>query len=195
MRTLILATASAIALGLAGAGAIDAADYGTTTPAPGAPSATTPTTGTAQSPTTQPGTAAQSGAASQPGTSSMSGNAQFNSPAMAGTEPSNAGSDRITSKEIRQAQEKLRSEGLYRGRSDGLMGPETQQALRRYQHRNGLPETATLDQGTMNSLLGGGGGQGSSMPPSGTNGAAPASGAGTTGNGSWNGGNPSNPAK
>lgn len=87
-----------------------------------------------------------------------------------------------TPSEIRQAQEKLHSEGLYQGKIDGRMGPETQQALREYQQKNGLQATAQLDQETMNHLLGPGAGQGSSMPSTST----PSSNAGTAGSGAGN---------
>ncbi|MGH7114136.1 MAG: peptidoglycan-binding domain-containing protein [Stellaceae bacterium] len=100
-----------------------------------------------------------------------------------------------TPSEVRQAQEKLHSEGLYQGRIDGHMGPETQQALRAYQQKNGLQATAKLDQETMNSLLGAGAGagQGSSMPST----PSPSSGAGTAGSGAsnWNSTNPTNSTK
>jgi peptidoglycan hydrolase-like protein with peptidoglycan-binding domain len=69
--------------------------------------------------------------------------------------------------EIRQAQGQLRDQGLYHGRIDGVLGPETKQALQQFQQKNGLPATATLDQQTMDKLLGNTGvGLGSSMPPS-----------------------------
>jgi hypothetical protein len=43
---------------------------------------------------------------------------------------------------------------------------QTKQALQQFQQKNGLPVTATLDQQTMDKLLGNAGvGQGSSMPP------------------------------
>ena len=73
------------------------------------------------------------------------------------------------------------------------MGPETSQALRRYQQKNGLQTTARLDQDTLSSVLGAGVGQGSSMPGP----TAPSSGAGTNASGanSWNHINPANGAK
>jgi peptidoglycan hydrolase-like protein with peptidoglycan-binding domain len=67
--------------------------------------------------------------------------------------------------EIQQAQEQLRDQGLYRGNIDGLLGPETKQALEQFQQKNGLRVTAALDQQTMDRLLGNpAAGQGSSMP-------------------------------
>jgi peptidoglycan hydrolase-like protein with peptidoglycan-binding domain len=61
--------------------------------------------------------------------------------------------------EIQQAQQQLKSQGLYRGTADGVMGPETQTALRAFQRQNGLPQTAQLDQQTSTRLSGSGTGQ------------------------------------
>jgi len=58
--------------------------------------------------------------------------------------------------DIRQAQQQLKSEGLYRGRVDGVMGPEMQSALGQFQRQQGLPETSQLDQQTLGRLNGGG---------------------------------------
>ena len=61
--------------------------------------------------------------------------------------------------EIQQAQQQLKSQGLYRGTADGVMGPETQTALRAFQRQNGLPQSAELDQQTSTRLSGSGAGQ------------------------------------
>ncbi len=57
--------------------------------------------------------------------------------------------------------------GLYNGSLDGVVGPETKQALLGFQESNGLEGTATLDQQTADALIGntGVGSEGSSMPP------------------------------
>ena len=73
--------------------------------------------------------------------------------------------------QIEQAQQQLHAEGLYNGQIDGVTGSETQQAVRQYQQKHGLRQTATLDQDTLRSLTGSstnsgaGYGQGSSTPP------------------------------
>lgn len=68
--------------------------------------------------------------------------------------------------ELKQAQEQLRDQGFYHGKIDGILGSQTKQALEQFQQKNGLPVTATLDQQTMDKLLGNTGpSQGSSMPP------------------------------
>jgi peptidoglycan hydrolase-like protein with peptidoglycan-binding domain len=67
--------------------------------------------------------------------------------------------------EIRQAQQQLQSQGLYNGAIDGIIGPETKQALHQFQQQNGLNQTARLDQPTMDRLFGNtGAGQGSTLP-------------------------------
>ena len=76
--------------------------------------------------------------------------------AFAGSNQSNASQSSMStgqsSDEVRQAQQALQSEHLYNGQVDGIMGPQTRQALRQYQHQNGLKETAQLDQQTMQKL-------------------------------------------
>ena len=67
--------------------------------------------------------------------------------------------------QIELAQRRLQSQGLYQGPVDGVIGPQTEQALGQYQQKHGLTETARLDSDTMRSLIGGDG-QGSSTPPS-----------------------------
>ncbi len=58
--------------------------------------------------------------------------------------------------------------GLYNGSLDGVVGPETKQALLRFQESNDLERTATLDQQTADALIGNTGvGAGSTMPPKG----------------------------
>ncbi len=193
MRTLILTTVSAVALGIAGfapsyAAQNTAATPGSTVTQPVAtPGATTPqpaATGATQSSMPQAGAAA---------TQPLGSSSQYNKPYMANSSPSGTAAARVTRSEVRQVEQKLRGEGLYHGRIDGLMGPETSQALRRYQQKNGLPATARLDQDTLNRLLGADGGQGSSAPGALT----PSSGAGTAGSGAsnWTNTSPANRAK
>lgn len=53
---------------------------------------------------------------------------------------------------VRQLQEVLRNEGLYRGSLDGSLGPETMEALGRYQLAHHLPLTCQLDGATRRRL-------------------------------------------
>lgn len=189
MRGKLLATISVIALGIAGASP-SFAQSNATTPTPAAPAATAPATGTTMPAMPQAGTTAEPGATTQPASPSASGSTDTNQPYAAGTTPSAPAAANFTKSDIRQAQEKLRQNSLYRGKIDGLVGPEMQQALQQYQQKNGLPVTATLDQATMNSLLGVdvGQGSGSSTAPDSTGGMTPSNGAGTPDNSSPSGG-------
>ncbi|MBV8455870.1 MAG: peptidoglycan-binding protein [Acetobacteraceae bacterium] len=56
--------------------------------------------------------------------------------------------------------------GLYNDSLDGVAGPQTKQALFRFQQSNGLCGAARLDQETADVLIGDTSGEGSSMPPS-----------------------------
>lgn len=60
----------------------------------------------------------------------------------------------LTQDDVRQAQQQLQAEGLYRGPIDGVIGDGTKRALARFQQQNGLPRTATLDEQTMQQLSG-----------------------------------------
>jgi peptidoglycan hydrolase-like protein with peptidoglycan-binding domain len=74
---------------------------------------------------------------------------------------------KLSKDDIRWAQTELHFVGLYNGSLDGVLGPDTKQALLGFQKSNGLRRTATLDQTTADALVGdaGGIGQGSSLPP------------------------------
>lgn len=54
---------------------------------------------------------------------------------------------------VSQAQAQLNNLGYYSGHEDGVVGPQTKNALMDFQHRNGLPSTGTLTPETY-SLLG-----------------------------------------
>lgn len=49
---------------------------------------------------------------------------------------------------VRRTQQELRSEGYYHGRVDGVMGPQTRQALRQYQRDHSLPANGRLTRPT-----------------------------------------------
>jgi peptidoglycan hydrolase-like protein with peptidoglycan-binding domain len=53
---------------------------------------------------------------------------------------------------VRQAQSELKREGLYRGKVDGIAGPETKQAISAFRQREGLQQTARLDQVTVDRM-------------------------------------------
>jgi peptidoglycan hydrolase-like protein with peptidoglycan-binding domain len=54
--------------------------------------------------------------------------------------------------EVRDAQQRLRSTGLYNGPLDGLYGTETRGAVERFQATRGLKVTSRLDDQTLNTL-------------------------------------------
>jgi hypothetical protein len=54
---------------------------------------------------------------------------------------------------VGQTQASLKDAGVDPGPLDGILGPLTKAALRRYQASHGLPETAVLDEATRQSLM------------------------------------------
>ena len=59
------------------------------------------------------------------------------------------GSSAQSTELVKEAQTELQREGFYNGPIDGIVGPETKQALGAYQQREGLQQTASLDQQTL----------------------------------------------
>ena len=59
---------------------------------------------------------------------------------------------RQTVDETRAVQSKLAGMGFYSGQIDGVMGPDTEVALRKYQEKNNLPVTGQLDARTRDKL-------------------------------------------
>ena len=56
------------------------------------------------------------------------------------------------SPEVRDAQQRLHTMGLYDRSVDGLWGPDTQAAVERFQRDRGLPVTGRLDGGTLTAI-------------------------------------------
>jgi peptidoglycan hydrolase-like protein with peptidoglycan-binding domain len=87
-------------------------------------------------------------------------------PAAPETSPHWINTANLSKDDVRWAQVELHTLGLYNKSLDGVIGPETKQAVAAFQKANGLKQTATLDQPTADALIGGTSmGQGSSMPP------------------------------
>src|SRR4051812_32570608 len=158
MKKLVLATASVLALGIAGAG-IGSAQTPSSTPNAQTPSVTTQTPSSA---TQTPYSATQT-----PSSATMSQGPQGQGAAV-----------NLSESQIEQIQQQLKGAGLYRGSVDGEMGPETKQAISQFQQQHGLNQTGVVDQQTLSALSSNQGGAGSSMS---TPGAQP-SGAGSPGN-------------
>jgi len=79
-----------------------------------------------------------------PTTSSMSRDNATDSTGMTGKKAGKAS--------VRQVQEALKAQGHDPGPVDGVMGPQTQEALRDYQHSQNLTETGRLDPQTAGKL-------------------------------------------
>ncbi len=93
-------------------------------------------------------------------------NPAWNTPATSGPSQHPQAGANLSKDDVREAQLELRHSGLYNGSLDGVIGPQTKQALVRFQKDNGLEQTATLDALTMIAMFGNiGTSQGSSMPP------------------------------
>lgn len=58
----------------------------------------------------------------------------------------------VTPDTIRQVQQTLQQQNMYRGQVDGVWGPRTQAAVRQYQQKNNLGTSGQLDQQTLASL-------------------------------------------
>jgi peptidoglycan hydrolase-like protein with peptidoglycan-binding domain len=97
-------------------------------------------------------------------------NPSGNMPSASGTSHHWLNAANLSKDDIRWAQVELHTMGLYNGSLDGVVGPQTKQALLGFQQSNGLVRTATLDQQTADALIGniGVGSEGSSMPPKGS---------------------------
>lgn len=53
---------------------------------------------------------------------------------------------------VMKAQVQLVSQGYYNGSVDGINGPQTQAAIKAFQHNKGLSETGNLDDATLKAL-------------------------------------------
>jgi hypothetical protein len=165
-RTLTATVALAAALGMAG---MAHAQTNSTTGTSSSPMTTSPSASqpgmsgapsAAQNPsgTQNPATMTAPGATSTYGTSPQANTNQMNTgPQGSPTGGATQASEPASQSQILQAQQQLKSAGLYRGSVDGVMGPGTQSALMAFQREQGLPETAQLDQQTLQRLSGGSG--------------------------------------
>jgi hypothetical protein len=148
MKRPFAATAVALVLGASLAGAAFAQGYGTT----GA--AGTPGTSGAQGnppamEQTAPGAPQPSSTETQtPATPGMSSSNPSTAPDMSSSDAANP-----SSATVQEAQQQLKSQGLYKGPVDGKLGAATRTAIRKFQQQNGLSETAQLDATTLQHLM------------------------------------------
>ena len=188
MNRLFLATASVIALSVAGSG-IGLAQT-TTAPTPtqgyqgqpstygqtntgtpsyqGQPSTYGQTTTGMPSYQRQPSTYGQ-GTTATPGYQGQPSTYGQASPGMPGAYGRPSGQAMAAGQgDVQQMQQQLQTAGLYRGRVDGQMGRQTRQALARFQRQQGLRPTGVPDEQTLSALNGNPTGMGSSVATPGT---------------------------
>jgi peptidoglycan hydrolase-like protein with peptidoglycan-binding domain len=179
-RTLTAAVALAAGLGMAGLAQAQTNSTATpSSPMTTAPSASQPGMSGTQNPQPMSVPGSAPGQASTYGTSPQANMNQMN-------QGPQGAQQQASQSEIQQAQQQLKSQGLYRGAVDGIMGPETQTAVTAFQRQQGLPQSAQLDQQTLDRLNGSAPGTQNMTPSSATQ--NPAGSAGTTnGNSSLNG--------
>lgn len=151
-RTLTAAVALAAGLGMTGLAHAQGSSSNPQTmpssPSMSQPGTTSPSTGAStQSP----------GAMQNPSTSSGSGYGTESPQASSQTNQSQGGMQ-VSQSQIQQAQQQLKAQGLYRGEVDGINGPQTARAVSQFQKAQGLPQTAQLDQQTMDRLMSASGG-------------------------------------
>jgi peptidoglycan hydrolase-like protein with peptidoglycan-binding domain len=147
-RTLTAAVALAAGLGLAGLAHAQSSAGPSTTP-----NTVSPSTSSAQM--NAPSSAQSPNAMQNPGAMSNPSSSYGTQGPQASTQQNQSGQQNASQSEIQQAQQQLKQQGLYNGSIDGIVGPETQTALMKFQREQGLPETAQLDQQTMGRLMNG----------------------------------------
>jgi len=162
------------------AGLVQAQSTSTTT----TPSSTAPSTYSSAPSATAPSTTittAPSAASAAPANPSMTSHPAPQASMQQPASGNSFWSRNLSEDEVRQAQQQLQAQGLYKGPIDGKVGSEMHRALARYQQQNGLRQTGTLDEQTV-ARIGGGAGPaiGSTTPPAGSA-AAPAGSGSMTG--------------
>lgn len=75
-----------------------------------------------------------------------------NPPERSQGDPTSAATRPQPSAQVREAQQRLHTIGLYGGPLDGFWGPETQAAVQRFQQSYGVPVSARLDDATINAI-------------------------------------------
>ena len=89
---------------------------------------------------------------SSPATSSSTSTQAPTSSTMSQNPAAETSPTAMSESQIKQAQQQLKSAGLYKGGADGKMGSETKQAISEFQQQNGLKQTGALDQETLAAL-------------------------------------------
>ena len=68
------------------------------------------------------------------------------------TQQNSAMNSQYSKSEVRDAQQRLQKDGYYSGKIDGQDGPETQQAIKKFQQSEGLTASGRLDKQTCKKL-------------------------------------------
>lgn len=97
-----------------------------------------------QTPTSSPSTQG-------PGPNGASQSSMENPSANANTSNSGAAENNLSREEVRQAQAALKKTGE-NVKVDGIVGPQTQEAVRNFQQKNGIEASGQLDQQTLQKL-------------------------------------------
>jgi hypothetical protein len=99
----------------------------------------------------------------------------------AGGSDAHAATLHVSQDTVKQMQSSLKAHGLYNGPIDGIVGPQTNQALAAYRQKQGLPQTAVLDSRTLQNLTSDAGKQTNNSGSSTSPGSAGANQGGSTG--------------
>ena len=62
------------------------------------------------------------------------------------------GAEMVSADKVKRAQQALKDQGLYKGQVDGVVGPQTREAVAQYQRDHHLNQTSMLDDQTLRSL-------------------------------------------
>lgn len=186
MKRLLLTTTAVLALGLGGtafaqSGAGSSAGAGAMGSANGSPSYSAPNTG-------DQGMSGSGGSSindSETNGSGANGGPMADNSASQTSARRGMTMGRVSTAQVKQAQEALQTQGLYRGQVDGKFGPQTRHAVAQFQKQKGLKQTAQLDEQTMNDLQNGSmsGSDNMSSSPNGHSVPSNVTGQGTPGNG------------
>jgi len=163
---------AAAIVALSAGGALAQSSSGAPAMSPGVnPGPTSPDSGTTLPNSGRAGSSGMSGSSSSSGAGMSSGTSSSGMSQNGNMSSSSAsGSASMSSSEIKQAQQSLKDQGLYRGSVDGKIGPQTRSAISQFQRKKGLKQTAQLDAQTLDDLSGGAGSGGTGSSGSGSSG-------------------------
>jgi peptidoglycan hydrolase-like protein with peptidoglycan-binding domain len=163
MRNAFLASASAVAIVLGGCSMFQSHDQSSQS----RPSSSPAYSSSSQSPAASASSQAPASAASSQ-TSSAAATDEMGSTSSKSMSHHSMARQSMNADRVKQAQQKLKDSGDYKGQVDGKLGPQTAMAVKQYQQKNGLKQTGRLDRDTLAKLGAGTAGSGSSAPSTGS---------------------------